>query len=78
MARIKDGMSTIDLPMLILHGEDDPLNRVEGAKALFAAVPNTDKALRIYPDTYHEPHNDFVHEQVAADIGQWVTHLTVV
>lgn len=72
VVRIKDGMGGIDLPLLVIHGGDDPLNRVEGATALFEAATHPANTLRIYPDTLHEPHNDIAHAQVAADIEQWV------
>jgi len=75
VTRVKEGMGQICLPLLVLHGQDDPLNRVDGAKALFSATSHPDSRLCIYPDTYHEPHNDLVHDQVAADIGQWVARL---
>jgi alpha-beta hydrolase superfamily lysophospholipase len=73
---VKAGMGDVDLPMLVLHGGDDPLNGVEGAKALFGAAPHADKRLTIYPDTLHEPHNDFACDQVAEDVIEWVAHLT--
>ena len=74
--RVTGGMATIDLPLLVLHGGADPLNLPAGARALFAAAPAADKTLRIYPDVLHEPHNDLGHEQVAADVEEWLAHLT--
>jgi alpha-beta hydrolase superfamily lysophospholipase len=70
--RVKQGMGSIDLPLLAVHGGADPLNRPEGAQELIDAVPNADKTLHVYPDVRHEPHNDLGHEQVAADISEWV------
>jgi alpha-beta hydrolase superfamily lysophospholipase len=75
VVRIKGGMAGIDLPLLVMHGGADSLNCPEGAKALFAAAPNADKTLRIYPGVYHEPHNDLGHEQVATDVKEWLAHL---
>ncbi|NTU72037.1 MAG: alpha/beta hydrolase [Coriobacteriia bacterium] len=76
VAQLKHDLHRVDLPLLVLHGADDPLNCPSGAKALFAAAPNADKTLRLYPGTLHEPHNDLVHEQVADDIVRWVTRLS--
>jgi len=73
--RIKRGMHTIDLPMLVVHGGADPLNMPAGAQALYAALPNPDKTLHVYPDVHHEPHNDLDHEQVAADVTAWLQHV---
>ena len=74
--RITAGMAAIDLPLLVLHGGADPLNRLAGAQALIDAVPNPDKTLLVYPGVRHEPHNDRGHEQVAADVKEWLAHLT--
>lgn len=73
--RIKEGMSRIDVPLLVLHGEADGLNRAEGARELYEAVRSPDKTLRIYPGGYHEPHNDIGHEQVVADVREWLARL---
>ena len=73
--RITAGMAAIDLPLLVLHGGADPLNRPAGAQALIDAVPNPDKTLHVYPGVRHEPHNDRGHEQVAADVKEWLAHL---
>jgi alpha-beta hydrolase superfamily lysophospholipase len=70
--RVKEGMSRIDVPLLVLHGEDDRLNLAEGARTLFDAVSHPGKRLHIYPGVRHEPHNDFGHEQVATDVEAWL------
>ena len=72
VADVKARMAEIDLPLLIIHGEADPLNSVEGSRALYGAVSSEDKTLRVYPDVLHEPHNDLGHEQVACDIVAWL------
>jgi alpha-beta hydrolase superfamily lysophospholipase len=73
--RVKAGSARIDVPLLIIHGEADPLNMVAGAHALYAAVRRPDKTLHVYPGARHEVHNDFGHEAVAADIKEWLAHL---
>ncbi len=74
--RVKEGMGTVDVPLLVLHGEADRLNLVDGARALAEALPHGDTTLRIYPGVYHEPHNDLGHEQVAADVVGWLARVT--
>jgi alpha-beta hydrolase superfamily lysophospholipase len=61
------------LPILILHGEADPVNSVEGSRELFANVSSTHKELKVYPGGMHEPHNDIQREQVVRDVEQWLT-----
>lgn len=70
--RIKAGMSDIRMPLLVVHGEADHLNLVAGAHALFDSASSDDKTLRIYPGVFHEPHNDLGHEQLAADVVEWL------
>lgn len=71
--RVKSRMSEIRLPILILHGEDDPVNAVQGSKELFAGVSSKEKTLLLYPGGKHEPHNDIQREQVASDVEKWLT-----
>jgi len=59
----------------VLHGEADPLNRVDGADALFAAARNGCKTKRIYLGVVHEPHNDLGHGTVADDVREWLGQL---
>jgi alpha-beta hydrolase superfamily lysophospholipase len=71
--RVKKRMSEIGLPILILHGEEDPVNAVQGSKELFSGVSSKDKELHLYPGGKHEPHNDIVREQVVDDVEKWLT-----
>ncbi|CAN5874098.1 hypothetical protein BH11MYX3_BH11MYX3_38350 [soil metagenome] len=64
-----DGLT---LPILVLHGTRDSLTAPSGSRSLIAAVPSTDKTLRIYDGLYH----DLIHEpkgkQVEDDIVGWL------
>ncbi|MFN2601616.1 MAG: lysophospholipase [Gemmatimonadaceae bacterium] len=71
--RVKKRMSEIGIPILILHGEEDPVNAVQGGKELFTGVSSKDKELHLYPGGKHEPHNDIVREQVVSDVEKWLT-----
>jgi alpha-beta hydrolase superfamily lysophospholipase len=73
--RVKEGMGRVDVPLLVLHGEADPLNLAEGARLLHEAASHPDKTLRVYPGVRHEPHNDLGHEQVAGDIREWLARM---
>lgn len=69
---VKAHVKDIRDPLLILHGEADNINKVEGARWLFREIPFTDKELHIYPGGYHEPHNDLDKAQVLQDIAEWL------
>jgi alpha-beta hydrolase superfamily lysophospholipase len=74
--RIKAGLSRIDVPLLVLHGEIDRVNLVSGARALAEASSHAGAMLRIYPGVYHEPHNDLDHETMVADVREWLGRVT--
>jgi alpha-beta hydrolase superfamily lysophospholipase len=61
-----------NLPLLLLHGGADRLVPIGPSRAFFDQVPIADKRMIEYPDGYHEPHNDTNHEQVTADLEQWL------
>jgi alpha-beta hydrolase superfamily lysophospholipase len=63
---------SVRLPLLFIHGEADPFNAVAGVQRFYAQIPFPDKALKIYPGSRHETHNDLDHAQVAADMIQWM------
>jgi alpha-beta hydrolase superfamily lysophospholipase len=62
----------ITQPLLLLHGQKDRLTSWEATKALFPRVASADKALRLYPETYHEAHNDLNREEILQDVVEWV------
>ena len=61
------------LPLLILHGEADRLVPAKASRAFFDMVPIADKQRIEYAGGYHEPHNDLNHEQVTADLENWLS-----
>jgi alpha-beta hydrolase superfamily lysophospholipase len=68
----------IQLPVLFIHGSDDPLNLVSGVRKFIEQISFPDKQLLIYEGSLHEPHNDFVHSRVAQDLITWLEqHLPV-
>ena len=72
IARVKSQVSALTIPVLFIHGEADQVNLVVGSRYLFDSVAIKDKTLQIYPDMYHEMHNDTNHEQVLDDVRAWL------
>jgi len=70
--RIETNADKINLPVLFLHGEKDPLVSAAGAQRYFDQLSTSDKTIRIFQDTLHEPHNDLDHLAVIADMQQWI------
>jgi len=69
-ARSRAGAITV--PLLLLHGQKDPVTSWRATSALFETLPGPDKILKLYPDTLHETHNDLEREQVLADVTAWL------
>jgi len=62
----------LSLPVLFVHGGADPLVSVAGARRFYEQAASSDKAMNVYPDGLHEPHNDLDHAQVTGDIVEWL------
>jgi alpha-beta hydrolase superfamily lysophospholipase len=59
-------------PLLMIHGDNDHIVNVSASRSFFAKVPHEDKKLIVHEGGVHESHNDIHHEQVTADIEQWL------
>ncbi|MBA3342970.1 MAG: alpha/beta hydrolase [Gemmatimonadaceae bacterium] len=71
--RVRSRAAEIRLPLLLLHGEADRINSVEGSRELLARVSSVDKTLQVYPGGSHEPHNDLCSPQAVSDVEMWLT-----
>lgn len=71
---VKESAGMLRGPLLMIHGEADPLNTVEGARWFFERVTCPDKTLKVYPNNLHEPHNDLDHVHVMRDLREWIEH----
>ncbi|MCC7362509.1 MAG: lysophospholipase [Anaerolineales bacterium] len=60
-------------PLLVLHGGDDQIMDPDGSRAFVAAAGSADKTLKVYPDLYHEVHNEHAEHRAAvlADLITW-------
>jgi len=70
--RVKNNPQAIRLPVLFIHGDNDPVNTVEGARRYFEQIASTEKRLVVYPDCLHEPHNELLRDRVVRDVTRWV------
>ncbi len=60
------------LPILLTHGDADPIIAPEGSREIFQQIQIPDKTLTLYPGSYHEPHNDLDADIVVADLVNWL------
>jgi alpha-beta hydrolase superfamily lysophospholipase len=66
------GGADIRLPMLLLHGEADPLCPASGSRAFYEQLGTAGSDLRIYPELRHEIFNEPERESVFADLLHWL------
>jgi alpha-beta hydrolase superfamily lysophospholipase len=65
----------VAVPLLMLHGDDDPICPADGSRAFFEGVTVAGSDLRIYPKLRHEIFNEPEHERVYLDILDWLEGL---
>lgn len=73
---VKKHISQLKLPILLTHGGADPIIDPAGSTQIFEEIETSEKTLRIYPDSYHEPHNDLDADVVTADIVSWLEKIS--
>lgn len=66
------GAADIDLPLLILHGEQDVLTSPAGSRELHARAASADKTLKLYPGLYHEIFNEPEKDAVLTEMTDWL------
>ena len=69
---VKQHIKSLKLPIMLTHGGSDPIIHPAGSQALFDSITIPEKTFRLYPGSYHEPHNDLDAETVTADITRWL------
>ena len=59
-------------PILLLHGDHDPVTSVAATREFFGLLRSQDKSLVIVPEALHETHNDLCRESVLSQITGWL------
>jgi alpha-beta hydrolase superfamily lysophospholipase len=73
--RAAGAAARVAVPLLVLHGEDDPMCPVAGSRAFFARVHVPGSRLLAYPGLRHEIFNEPEQEQVFEDLRRWLEEL---
>ena len=70
--QIQLDVSSLTLPLLVMHGTADSVTPPEGSRTLYEQAPATNKRLRLYEglahDLLHEPEKDLV----VGDLAEWM------
>jgi alpha-beta hydrolase superfamily lysophospholipase len=72
LERTSSQAARVNVPMLLLHGEDDPLCPLEGSRAFHAGLEAAPSALRTYPKLRHEIFNEPEQGQLFQEVLDWI------
>ncbi|HVP31118.1 MAG TPA: lysophospholipase [Myxococcota bacterium] len=72
IGRLATEPKPIELPILVLHGGDDPIVPAEASRRYFGHARGPGSELRIYPKLRHEIFNEPEQEDVFRDVLQWL------
>jgi alpha-beta hydrolase superfamily lysophospholipase len=70
--RFRDEIDRVHIPVLFLHGEDDPFVDYRTSLAAAKAFPTRDLTVRVYPGARHELVNELNRDQVIGEILAFV------
>jgi acylglycerol lipase len=65
-------LSSLRIPLLVVHGSADKLVSVESGKTAHQLAGSADKTLKIYEGFAHEVFNEPRHAEVLADVVAWL------
>lgn len=65
----------VELPLLIQHGEQDPLTSPKGSQQYFEQLGSAQKTLITYPNMLHEIYNEPERLKVFDDLEHWLNDL---
>lgn len=69
---IIENASKFNLPLLLLQGEKDHIVSLDKTKQFAEKVPKSIITFKIFPNLYHEMHNEYEQEQVLNFILDWI------
>jgi alpha-beta hydrolase superfamily lysophospholipase len=72
VARTSRSPGRVGVPLLMLHGEADPICPPSGTRRFFEGLAVEPRRLQIYPGLRHEIFNEPEHERVFEDVLAWV------
>lgn len=64
--------ANIDIPVILMHGEDDQLTSPAGSAEMYESIGSADKTLKTYPGLFHEIFNEPEQEAVLTDMSTWL------
>lgn len=62
----------IAVPLLLLHGDSDPITHWRTTESLAQVPGPAEKSLKLYAGVLHEAHNDVGRDRVLRDVADWI------
>lgn len=72
MESVVPRLSTLKLPLLVLHGGEDRLATPAGGQLVYDRASSADKSITIYDGLYHEIFNEPEQQAVLDDVVTWL------
>jgi len=69
---LRGRVQELTLPLLVLHGEQDEISPVSGAKYVYENAASTDKTIHKYPGMRHEVFNELDRGKVLDELKRWL------
>ena len=71
---LSDQLPQLELPLLVMHGQEDRLAGVEGSRRVIERAASKDKTLKVYPGLFHEIFNELPADRsrVLDDAVAWI------
>lgn len=65
-------VDTLQIPLLIMHGEQDQATSPESSRLFYERAGSEDKTLKMYAGLYHEIFNEPEQDDVLNDVVEWL------
>jgi len=60
------------VPIMLIHGSDDPLTSSKGSQTFFEHITIEDKTLKLYEGGFHQSFIDVNRDEVLRDVADWL------
>lgn len=70
--RLQKTMSSITIPVAMMHGTDDKITNPDGSRQLNETARSQDKTLKLYEGHYHDLLHDLGNSTVEEDLLRWL------
>jgi acylglycerol lipase len=70
--RIQKTMSSLTIPVILMHGTADQITNPDGSRQLNQAALAKDKTMKLYEGHFHDLLHDLNNSDVASDLIQWL------